>query len=141
VRPLVTAGANVLAVELDPAWANALGDDPAFHGRLTVIVGDFLRFEHYGELDLAMMNPPLDGGVGPEHIAHALRFAPRVVSVLRTVDLHGVKRYALLWSKAHLAGIAYCIRRPRFGGAGAKEDFVIVDVRRAPADMRRPEWW
>ena len=141
-RAVLACGASVFGFEIDIAWAHALKQDAA-PGHLVVTVADFLTVPPVPDLcNVAVMNPPLDGGVGPAHVWRALQWCPRVVSVLRTVDLHGVERHATLWSKAHLAGIAWQIRRPKFGGAGAQEDFVVVDVRRdPPADGPRLEWW
>lgn len=150
VKELIRAGAVVDAVEIDQAWAASLRTD--FPDVIT-IVADFLSLlpthsvGNYG-YDLEVMNPPLDGGAGPTHIAHALKFAPRVVSILRTVDLHGVDRNKVLWSQHALAGIRWLVRRPVFSGdesrspgSGAQADFVVVDVRREFTGNVDVGWW
>jgi len=142
VHALVAAGADVVAFEIDTAWAHAFKQDPTFKPVICT-VADFLDVPPQdGAVDLAVMNPPLDGGVGPAHVARALEWAPRVVSVLRGGDLFGVEHHRVLWSRSYLSGIAWCVRRPVFGGSGAATDFVVVDVRRDdPGTAPRLEWW
>jgi predicted RNA methylase len=146
VRALLVAGAEVTAVELDPAWVRCLSEDKAFSS-VRILDADFLALAPSRDYDAVVMNPPLDAGVGGQHISHALRFAPRVVSVIRTHDLHGKGRYEKLWKGARVAGIAFCVNRPRFGkGAradGPQHEFSIIDVRRADTRRTAPriEWW
>lgn len=141
-RALLAAGAIVKGFEIDPAWVRCMKQDRAFDA-VEIEIADFLQIEPKPDtFDLACMNPPLDGGVGPEHIWRALQWAPRAVSLLRTGDLVGSGHYETLWSRAHLAGIAFLVKRPVFGGDGAKTDFVVVDVlRESFGAAPRIEWW
>ena len=124
VRELVTVGADVTAVEIDPEWATLLADQ--FDAR--VVCADFLAWEPPAPFDIAVMNPNLDGGVAGVHVAKALEVAHRAVSVLRVDDLTGVQRYQSLWRKCDLAGVAYLVHRPVFKGDGGMTDFCVVDV-------------
>lgn len=130
VRELVRAGAIVTAVEIDPAWAKVLYEEFSRTGRVDVVESDFKNFSETDCYDMAVMNPPLDGGVGAGHVAHALRMAPKVVSVLRSQDPHGVDRYKELWSRCDQAGEVKLVRRPVYAGAGGQIETIIVDVRR-----------
>lgn len=131
VRELMRVGARVTAVEVDPEWAHVLVQEAG----VKVVCADFIQWEPAieGMFDLAVMNPPLNGGVGGDHVAHALRFAPRVVSVLRLADLAGRGRFNSLWSKCRIARLAILVERPVFahvdGSDGGLTDFCVVDVR------------
>jgi hypothetical protein len=145
VRPLLAAGARVTAVEIDPAWCRCMREDQAFSS-VDIVEGDFLRTGIYGcrdpRLDIAVMNPDLDGGRGPAHVWQALHFVARVVSLLRAADLCGMEHHRVLWSRVGLSGLVSMAKRPIFGGDGGKTDFVVVDVwRDMEPPLRRPEWW
>jgi len=140
VRELCRIGGQVTAFEVDPAWARLLAGEFC---TATVICEDFLQHEPR-RFDCAVMNPPLDGGVGPRHVAHALRFAPVVVSVLRLADLVGVDHHRELWSWCDLMRIALLVHRPAFTGKGGATDFCVVEVRRRIGACRPPqkiEFW
>lgn len=142
VAPMLEVAELVQAVEIDARWANHLAerfiDKP-----LAVRVADFMSLEPpaLGEFDAAVMNPPLDAGLGPHHIAHALRFARQAISVLRAGDMHTRDAHKALWSKCDIAALINLIARGGF--KGALTDFVVVDVRR-PGTFDGPpviDWW
>ncbi len=150
VRALVDAGCFVTAIEKDERIAGALsieffGPAPA----VNVVHDDFLSVRAgVGVHDLAVMNPPLNGGAGPEHVARALLFASRVVSVLRLGDLAGQSHKAVLWDRCVLSRLAVFSRRPSWAGEaadmyGAKSDFCVVAVNRKGVGpvMAEIEWW
>lgn len=96
------------------------------------------------QLHLGSWAPPLNDGVAATHVAKALTHAPRVITVLRTHDLHGIERHDHLWSQCHVAGLAFLVRRPVFTGDGGKTEFVVADIRRqgqGSTDSARLEWW
>lgn len=142
---LVEAGAVVTAVEVDPAWAHVCRSRcPG----ASVHVGDFLLWGHGGrEFDLAIANPPYDGGLDSVFLAEMFWHAPRVVAILRTHALHGVERFDRVWRHVDVAGLAFCVRRPKFGSGEqsdtAKHEFCVVDARRRGtwSGSTRVEWW
>lgn len=127
VREIVAVGGVVTAFEIDPSWCHVLRQE--FKRNVIVREEDFLRggvFDHQA----AIMNPPLDGGVGLLHVKHALTQVPRVVTVLRSQDLHGADRWGF-WRDHDLVRLAILSRRPDFGGDhGAKSDFVVAEIER-----------
>jgi hypothetical protein len=134
VRELVRAGASqIVAVEIDLLWCEAMASE--FYSckqsceQLRIIQGDFTALVP-AQLDLAVANPPLDGGVGGHHVRHMLNWVPRAVSVMRGQDLHGGERYRELWSDCDLARIAFLSARPRYRNEGGKIETVVVDVYR-----------
>ena len=127
VRELLGAGAIVTAVEIDPRWTELLRRE---FPNVEVIDADFLQMPLENRFDLAVMNPPLDKGLGGRHVRHALGFAPRAVSILRSQDLHTVERYKYLWSVCDLAREAKLSRRPKYRGAGGEFETVIDDIYR-----------
>lgn len=132
----------VQAVEIDGRWVRYLSER-FLDKSLAVRVGDFMGIDAHGphDFDAVLMNPPLDGGVGPHHVSHALEFAPQVVSILRAGDMHTRDACACVWSSCDLAVLVHLISRGGF--KGARTDFVVVDVRR-PGTFNGPtevEWW
>ncbi len=128
VRELVRVGSRVTAFEVDPRWVRVLQEQFDETDAVTVREADFLRagvFHH----DLAVMNPPLDQGEGLLHVKHALGMVPRVVTLLRSMDLHGGHRFEDFWHDHDLTRLAILSKRPRFGGDhSAKSDFVVADI-------------
>ena len=142
-RPCVAAGAKVTAVEIDPAWADVLRNDPTLDGTV-VHTADFmtLRPEDLGTCDLAVMNSPFEGGADAIWLERVLEFVPRVVAVGPSRILFGQEKHERVWSKHSLIGLANMIRRPVFFGSGGKFDVVVVDVERGLGkSLRRLEWW
>lgn len=145
VRPLVAAGAYVMACEIDGRYAPELEALP-----IDRVWGDFLSFEVFelNTFDLCVMNPPYESGQDVQFIMHALKFAPRVVGIFRSALLHGQERKAKLWSQVRPTRIAFLAERPKFGeGGGARSDFIVCELQRAPqvpAEMAARatlEWW
>ena len=151
VRACVAHGADVTAVELDPAWATVLAKDPTLHpaGRLRTLVinDDFMTLttDELGQFDVAVMTPPFEDGQDAAWLEHVLKFAPRVVMVGPSRLLFGQDKYARVWSKNRLTGLACMVSRPVFFGDGGKFDVVVAEVRRDIGHrgqrLERLEWW
>lgn len=127
VRELIRVNATVEAVEIDPRWVKVLRHE---FSATAIIDANFLEWMPSSRYHMAIMNPPLDEGVGTYHVKHALRFAPRVISILRGQDLHCKERYRNLWSDCDLAGLALLVQRPVYCGKGGQIETIVVDVRR-----------
>jgi len=149
VRPLVAAGAEVCAIELDERYSSdlrcALGSwNPLFCPSDFLSWGAGIAFGY----DLVVMNPPYEDGLDVTFILHALKFAPRVVGIFRSQILHGKARKRELWTKVRPTRIAFLSERPDFGGDyGAMSDFVVLELVPLHAgDTPGPvwatqEWW
>lgn len=126
VRPLVAAGAEVYAVEIDERYCDALDLLNPRH----IECADFLTLaEGPGRFDLCVMNPPYEHGQDVAFVLHALKFAPRVVGIFRSQILHGKARKRDLWAHVRPTRIAYLSERPDFGGDyGAMTDFVVLEL-------------
>jgi hypothetical protein len=137
--PLRARVENVVCIEIDPSNVKVL----IGHG-LSVCQGDFLGMDP-APFDLAVMNPPFEGGQTERHVLHALRFANRVVCHCPLSTLAGQARRESLWSKVHLNRLAICSTRPKYGADGGKTDMCTIDVtaRRACEyqDATQIEWW
>jgi predicted RNA methylase len=152
VRPLLAAGAQVVAVERDPRFASVLGEKWRDHPGIEVIEGDALdpsRLEA-DTFDLYIGNPPYEDDADIAFIERGLELAPRVVVVLRLVSLAGQERWRRIWSQHELGGLALLPARPSFVGAAsgnAKSDFAVFDIRRGRSavfgghDSPNVEWW
>lgn len=124
VRELISIGCSVTAFEVDPDWCYQLRMNCP---DAIVYNEDFL--EDGIPADLAVMNPPLNNGFGLRHVDRALRFVPRVVTLLRTQDLHGSTRWFDFWRNHEIRRLAILSHRPRFGGEySPKADFVVVEI-------------
>lgn len=145
VRPLVAAGAEVTAIELDERYVAELKALGAH-----TFLGNFLALHppSPGEgFDLVLQNPPYENGLDVAFILHALEFAPRVVGIFTDRILFGVERKKSLWSKVRPMRVAFCSQRPF---KGAQTDYVVLDLmKRHPceadnntfSDKTRTEWW
>jgi predicted RNA methylase len=128
VRPLVAAGAHVMACEIDGRYAPELEAMP-----IDRVWGDFLTFEvsELNTFDLVVTNPPYERteqcpqGQDVAFILHALKFAPRVVGIFTDRILFGVERKEGLWSKVRPTRIAFQSRRPF---KGAQTDYVVLEL-------------
>lgn len=159
VEALIAAGArDVMAVELDPAMCTKLRD--RFAGRpVRVIEGDFLTVEiDPASFDCIVGNPPYDKGADSLHlarIADLIEAHERVVSfdvceaalLLRTVVLHGGKRYERVWSRLAVRSLRACADRIPFlaaGGEPAEAGKIDVSVfrvgARVPGEREPIEW-
>lgn len=108
--------------------------------------GDFFDVgEALPPFDLAVMNPPFEGGQTERHIIHALKLADRVVCHCPLTTLAGQARYTSLWERVNLHRLAICSTRPKYGEGGGKTDMCTIDVtlydpRESSVDTEI-EWW
>lgn len=121
-------GASVTCVEIDADRVEFLRGSgyPTHHG-------DFLntvRNADDDDRDVALMNPPCDGGQDLDHVLHALLFAPRVVALLPLGFLDGIERYERVWSKHTLIGLEVLVRRFKAAGTemAGQRPFAIFDI-------------
>ena len=142
--PITEAGATVRGVEIDARLAEGM----AGYG-YNVVCGDFLALspDLFGSFDLVVCNPPYERGADLEHVRHALKFAPRVVALLKVSFLRGQKRGRELWRHNTLSRLAILSGRPEFSGPddhGAKSDYAVFEIRRGRDDFFAPTvvgWW
>lgn len=151
VRAALRRGGIVHAFEIDPTIAAralelaAADGFPEGKGWTGPKIDDYLTtgwqlWRH----DLALLNPPYEGGADGRFLARVMEQSDRVAGVFRTAVLDGKERRDLIWSHvesgewilvgvAHLGRIAFRIptgRKPQ----SASTDFVAIKMRR-----RRPE--
>lgn len=146
LAPLVGRCAQIWAVEIDPRYASALR---ATYPGIMVATKDFLDVSPSDSLriDLAIGNPPYEKNQDLSHVCHMLRFAPRLVLLLRLMFLAGERRYESLWTRATLRRLAVLPRRPPFkgdGDMGARSDYGVFEIVRGvpPAGHKvSVEWW
>lgn len=150
VRPLLNAGARVVAVERDIRFVGALKKLQTEDLLLRIDHGDALDRDSWrwgDEFTACTGNPPYENDDDIAFVERGLELAPHVVFVLRLVFLAGQERFRRIWSKHHLEAIAHLPERPAFigeGSGGAKADFAVFDIRRGPAPPGhrvRTEWW
>lgn len=141
VRPLVAAGADVAACEIDARYCPELLE----LGASVFCPMDFLLSNPlHGEpaYDLCVMNPPYHDGLEERFILHALEFAPRVVGIFRADLFYSVGRGAKLWTQVRPSRAAFCSRRP---WKGAETDYVVLELVKHPGHCGSPsttlEWW
>lgn len=142
VRPLLAAGAEVTAVELDVRYFPELN---AFTSVRTVR-DDFLAMQVHsiGTYDLACGNFPFHADLAGEFTLHALEFAPRVVAIYPANFFYSETREKL-WTQVRPTRIAHIAKRPWPGAT----DYVALElVRRdefcagpAVGDRATVEWW
>lgn len=113
-----------------------------------VLHTDFLKFGPYStgpRYDIAVMNPPFEGGQTERHVLHALGFARRVVCHCPLTTLSGQARYTSLWERVNLHRLAICSTRPKYGEGGGKTDMCTIDVTLKDGepyiDGTDVEWW
>lgn len=144
LAPLVESGANVHGVEIDAYLFEELT-----HAGYSVTNDNFLSLtpDDLGTFDLVVTNPPYEGGADLAHVLHALKFAPRVVALLKVSFLSGQKRGRELWRHNTLSRLAILSGRPEFDGPGdhgAKSDYAVFEIRRGREDVLAPTvvgWW
>jgi predicted RNA methylase len=145
VRPLVAAGAEVHAVEIDLRYMQELCDlmvDSACH-RLWC-GDDFLKIDPVylaTRYDLVCGNFPFHADQAGEFTLHALKFAPRVVAIYPSNVFYSAKR-SRLWSQVRPTRIAHTAKRPWPGAT----DYVALELVRRVENARNPqlvkvEWW
>lgn len=147
VRPLLAAGAEVYAVEIDPRYFEALAMlGSGLDTELEFGIGDFLTMEPgSATVDLACGNFPFHLDLAGEFTSHALEFAPRVCAIYPANFFYSETREKL-WTHVRPTRIAHIAKRPWPGAT----DYVALElVRRsehgfypAPApDSVSVEWW
>lgn len=97
------------------------------HG-LDVICADFLEVWPAVRFDIAIMNPPFEGGQTERHVMRALKHADRVVCHCPLTTLAGKARRESMWSNVLLHRLAICSSRPKYGAEGGKTDMCTIDV-------------
>lgn len=122
-----------MCVDIDPENCVRL----RAHG-FTTLCADFLELQPEGfgdpdvcelpRFDLAVMNPPFEGGQTERHIMHALKFADRVVCHCPLTTLEGKARRENLWSKVQLHRLAICSSRPKYGAGSGATAMCTIDV-------------
>lgn len=140
---------QITACEIDPRWATHLRETCGVH----VEECDYLTRPGPAEpYDLAIMNPPYEGGLDSAFVAKAMGESRRIVALVRSAFLHGLTRHDRIWSRVEvgpwrLVSIAYLVGRPSFLAAGAASgsplsDFVALKLSRVEGE-RGPsvEWW
>ena len=135
---------RVTAVEMDPAMAEVLRKE-TLHPVIEVIEADFLKLRPARDaFDVAVMNPPYEDGADGRHVAHALRFAGRVVVLARTNFEYGTERFSQLFRWAQVTRRAVLTRRPKFYGPAdqgqtARHDYVVLELVRREDRLLKPE--
>ena len=114
------------------------------HPSMEVACGDFLRMRRsQNAADLAVMNPPYENGADGAHVAHALRWAERVIALVRTNFEYGVDRYHTVFRWAQVTRRVVLTRRPMFYGPAdegqkARHDYVILELVRRDDRVKDP---
>lgn len=124
---------QITCIDLDPKNAHALLAE--FTRSVFVSSADFLSFAPAQRFDLAVMNPPFDGGTAATHIRHALRFCDGVVAHCPITTLAGQQRRVGLWAQCELVAMAVCSTRPRYIGKGGETEMCTVRVQPIAAEL------
>jgi predicted RNA methylase len=143
----LSPGAQIDACELDPRWAEHL----RMLACCTVHEGDYLaRAAPQRRYNLAVSNPPYDGGEEADHVAKILDESERAILHLPVRSLHGRARWAAIWNRfarTERDGGGWWIRRearliarPKYGKDAGSDEIVILDCRRVPGPCDL-EWW
>jgi predicted RNA methylase len=132
----------VTAVETDPRMAAELRR--INHPALTVIEGDFLKVTPGRDsFDVAIMNPPYGEGADGRHTAQALRYAQRVIVLVRVNFEYGVERFNTVFRWSQVTRRALLTRRPHFYGPAneghtARHDYVVLELVRRDDRLKDP---
>jgi predicted RNA methylase len=107
---------------------------------------DFLEWSPPEHFDIAIMNPPFEGGQTERHILHALQLADRVVCHCPVTTLAGKARREGLWSQVLLKRLAICSTRPKYGARSGATDMCTIEVVKHDRDPIDPmpctvEFW
>lgn len=134
-------GAQITAVEIDPRWAREL----RVLGECTVVEGDYLAQPAPERLyDLAVMNPPYNGGEEAAHLEKVMWESAAVCALLPSRSMHGLNRHRRIWSQIgqgwYLRKLVHCIRRPCFAATGGVDEIVLVYLSRM-AGHTVVRWW
>lgn len=147
VRALVHLGCpEVVACEIDEGAREELDAS----GATEVVYGNFLEqnMVTLGDsrpFNLAIMNPPFEGGQAIEHMEHALSMCDEVISLVPLSTLSCMSRLPF-WRRNRLIQLTLLPRRPRFTGPhdkqkhGQAELCVMRVTRGRDSDNCRVEW-
>ena len=124
VRPLVAAGAEVVAYELDERYEADLLKAGAVQVWCGFSFIEQCSANEQPRFDLCVMNPPYHENLAAEFIMHALEFAPRVVGIFQADIFYTVGRYEQLWTRARPTRAAMLARRPWSG----ETDYVVLEI-------------
>ncbi len=117
---LVPNRPGVIAFELDPVLVEEL---KYWRPEATVICHDFLDVRPLLQVDVALLNPPYSG-IAPDgegtFIHQSLKWAPRCCALVRTVSLHGKRRFEKCWRFVRPTRIAFIRERSKFLGPGGR---------------------
>src|SRR5690606_37833474 len=93
----VNPRAYVDALDIDPRWAPELS---ALGPNVWAETCDYLeRSVQPQRYQLAITNPPYDGGVEAAHLEKMLDECDRVIALLPARSLHGLERWTRVWSR------------------------------------------
>jgi hypothetical protein len=104
-----------MAVELDPRLVPELR---YWRPQAHIVQADFLALEPRQVFKVAVLNPPYSNAWEGIFIRQSLLWAPRACALVRTVALHGKKRFETCWRFVQPTRIAILTQRPRFLGPG-----------------------
>jgi len=134
---------TIEALDIDAGNVDAIEDS---FSKFYVLAhqADFLSWESTTRFDVAIMNPPFEGGQTERHIMHALKFSDRVVCHCPLTTLEGKARRENLWSKVHLHRLAICSSRPKYGAGSGATAMCTIDVTLHDPRVEAytaVEWW
>jgi predicted RNA methylase len=136
VRPLLAAGAEVTAVEVDDRYMYELVRCNE-HRPYDVRRWDFLALSPgIGNFDLVCGNFPFHLDLDGAFTLHALKFAPRVCAIYPANFFYSETREAL-WRQVRPTRVAHIAKRPWPGAT----DYVALELRQSSAYERSyPQW-
>lgn len=134
------------------ATVDAYDIDPALCERHGWTHADYLTNPAPERLyDLALMNPPYEGGLDAAFVGKAMDESTRVVALVRSAFMHGAARHRSIWSRVEsgewsLVGVSYLVGRPSFLLAGGESgsplsDFIVIQLRRGGPVTTSVDWW
>lgn len=133
---LVPDRPNVLAVEID---SNLISNLKYWRPKAHIICTNFLEIEPQ-PVKMTVLNPPYAHDNEGIFIRQSLMWAPRVCALVRTLALHGKKRFQLCWRYVQPVRIAILVHRPRFLSPGwaptkynPEADYMAIEC------IKRPE--
>lgn len=135
----VNPRAYIDALDIDPRWADELsGLGPNVWAETCDYLDRPAQPQRY---QLAITNPPYDGGLEAAHLEKMLAECDRVIALLPARSLHGLERWTRVWSRFRsewwLREQVHLIRRPKFGPGGGSDEIVLLDMQRnCPGDCR-----
>lgn len=143
VRELVSAGAEVTAVEIDTRYALELAELMwRGSGHTMIVPMDFMAHRPYVQpFDLVCGNFPFHADLDGAFTLHTLEFAPRTCAIYPANVFYAEKRVPL-WKAARPTRIAHLSKRPWPGAT----DYVALELVSSRIDPAigatvTVEWW